>query len=118
MDKLLSMVGLAYKAGKIKAGTDSVIDSVRSARPPCLVIVAYDVSENAYKKIRDGCTYHGVQYIQINENMSELGNISGGRSGVACAAVLDKGFADRIKELANNMGGNSSAGGRLNDSKR
>ena len=118
MDKLLSMVGLAYKAGKIKAGTDSVIDSVRSPKAPYLVLMANDVSENAYKKIRDGCAYHGVEYIKIIENMSELGNIAGGRSGVACVAVLDKGFADRIKELANNMGGNSSAGGRLNDSKR
>ena len=118
MDKLLSMAGLAYKAGKLKAGTDSVLDSVRSAKPPCLVLVAKDISENAYKKIRDGCSYHGVEYIQINGNMSELGNAAGGRSGVACAAVLDKGFADRIKELANNMGGSSSAGGRLNDSKR
>ena len=118
MDKLLSMVGLAYKAGKVKTGTDSVIDSVRSAKAPYLVLVASDVSENAYKKIRDGCSYHGVELIQINENMSELGHIAGGRSAIACASVLDRGFADRIKELANNMGGNSTAGGILDDSKR
>ena len=99
MNRILSLIGLAYRAGKLKFGSDSVNEAIRGKRKPELVLIASDVSDNSLKRIYDGCAFHGVRNIRLSESMEELGHIIGGRSGVACAAVLDKGFAERIIEL-------------------
>ena len=96
------MIGLSYRAGKLRFGTESVIESVRGSNKPFVVIEASDVSDNTHKRLSDGCTYHGVRLIKIKEPMIEFGNSIGGRGEVSCAAITDKGFAARITELADN----------------
>lgn len=107
MNKLLSMIGLAYKAGKVRFGSDSVIESVRSVKKPDLVIASSDISEKTLKKLTDGCEYHGVKLVRINDGMSELGRAAGGRSELACIAVLDKGFAVKLIELSGDCAADS-----------
>ena len=110
MDRLLSMIGLAYKAGKLKFGSESVTEAVRSKYKPALVLTASDSSEGSLKKIRDACSYHKVRLIELNRDMKALGHMVGNRSSLMCVAILDNGFADRIAELysKDNI---SSAGG-------
>ena len=107
------MIGLAYKAGKLKFGSDGVIEAVRSKHKPELVLTAAGASEGSLKKIKDACSYHNVKHIELIQDMKALGHIVGNRASLMCVAILDKGFAARIAELT--KGGPtdniSSAGG-------
>ena len=53
-DKILSLVGLATRAGKTASGEFCTEKEVKTGRA-ALVIVAGDASENTKKKFRDMC---------------------------------------------------------------
>ena len=101
MDKLLSMLGLAYKAGKIVFGSEGVSGAIRSKNRPPIVLLASDASENSVKRITDGCKYYKVDLITAYVTKQEIGHILKGRSDVACVAVTDIGFANAIREIIN-----------------
>ena len=117
MDKLLSMLGLAYKAGKIKFGGKGVTDAVRGKNKPDLVLLAQDASENSVKKVSDCCTYYQVRLLTAYATKAQIGHMLKGRSDVACVAVTDSGFANAIFDLINKKPTDSSAsaGGAHND---
>lgn len=108
------MIGLAHKAGKLKAGTDSVIETVRGSKKPALVLIARNASAASKKKITDKCAYYNVKFTEIDRDMKELGHMIGNRSELMCTAILDEGFAKRISELTeqNSSDTISSAGGK------
>ena len=54
--KVLSMLGLAAKAGKVASGEFSTEKEVKSGNA-CLVIVAEDASDNTKKMFRNMCKY-------------------------------------------------------------
>lgn len=117
MDKLLSMIGLAYKAGKIKFGAEGVIESIRGRYKPGLVLLASDASPNSVKKVTDGCTFHKVPLMTAYVTKQEIGHVLKGRSDVACVAVTDVGFASAISNLITSKTTEQtiSSGGVLND---
>ena len=51
--RLLGMIGLAKRAGRLVCGTDAVISAVSSAKKPQLVIAADDISERTKKQLSD-----------------------------------------------------------------
>ena len=53
--KVLSMLGLAAKAGKVASGEFSTEKEVKSGNA-CLVIVAEDASDNTKKMFRNMCS--------------------------------------------------------------
>ena len=78
--KVLSMLGLAAKAGKVASGEFSTEKEVKSGNA-CLVIVAEDASDNTKKLFRNMCKYYEVP-------------------------ILDEGFAKSIvKKISLNMEG-------------
>ena len=58
-DKILSLVGLATRAGKTASGEFCTEKEVKTGRA-ALVIVAGDASENTKKKFRDMCEFYEV----------------------------------------------------------
>ena len=58
-NKVLSLLGLATKAGKIASGEFSTEKSVKSGKG-FLVLVAADASENTKKKFRNMCEFYEV----------------------------------------------------------
>ena len=58
-DKVLSLIGLAMKAGKCASG-ETMTESETKAGKAFLVIVARDASDNTKKKFRDMCKYYRV----------------------------------------------------------
>ena len=62
-NKVLSLLGLATKAGKIASGEFSTEKSVKSGKG-FLVLVAADASENTKKKFRDMCKFYKVPMIR------------------------------------------------------
>lgn len=95
MNKLYSYLGLAMRAGKITAGEDAVLHSIRAGEAK-IVIVAGDASNNSIKTYGDKCTYYNIPYV-IASTRSELGSSIGKAERVA-VAVCDSGFAKLIME--------------------
>ena len=90
--KVLSLVGLATRAGKTVSGEFSTEKSVKTGKG-FLVLVAEDASENTRKKFRDMCDFYEVP-VYVFGDKEELGKYC------ASLAVQDENFAKAImKEL-------------------
>lgn len=94
-DKILSMLGLAKKAGKLAGGEFSVEKAVKSGRA-AVVIVAADASQNTHKLFINMCTFYQVP-CYLYSSKEELGHALG-RDIQASVAALDDGFADAIEK--------------------
>ncbi len=94
-DRVLSMFGLAAKAGKVASGEFSVEKAVKSNKA-YLVLVADDASDNTKKMFTNMCTFYKVP-ILFYADKEKLGRAIG-KEMRASAVVLDKGFADSIIE--------------------
>lgn len=95
--KILSLIGLATKAGKIVSGEFSTEKSVKTGNG-FLVVVAEDASENTKKKFRNMCSFYQVP-IYFYGDKESLGRAMG-KEYRACLAVQDENFAKAImKEL-------------------
>lgn len=107
-DKVLSMIGIAARAGKIASGEFSAEKAIKCARA-YLVITASDASHNTKKHFSDMCAYRNLPYYEY-ANKSQLGNCIG-KKHRASLAVTDKNLAAAIiKKLTDteqlNNGGN------------
>lgn len=94
-NKVLSLIGLATKAGKTASGEFLTEREVKSGKA-ALVIVAGDASENTKKKFRNMCDYYKVP-IYFYEDKDTLGHAMG-KQFHASLAVLDEGFAKGIRK--------------------
>ena len=98
-NRVLSLIGLATKAGKTVSGEFSTEKSVKTGKG-LLVIVAEDASENTKKKFRNMCEFYQVP-IYFYKDKDTLGHAMG-KEFRASLAILDEGFADGIqRELKN-----------------
>ena len=61
MDKMLSLLGLAAKAGKAKSGEFLVEKTVKENKAYA-VVIATDCSESSRKNYRDMCAYYDEFY--------------------------------------------------------
>ena len=92
-NKVLSLIGLATKAGKTVSGEFSTEKSVKTGKG-LLVIVAEDASENTKKKFRNMCSFYEVPIFFFSDKES-LGRAMG-KEYRACLAVQDENFAKAI----------------------
>ena len=98
-DKILSLIGLAVKAGRCSSGEVMTESETKSGKAK-LVIVARDASDNTKKKFRDMCKFYRVP-ICFYGDKETLGHAMG-KEFRASLAILDEGFADGIqKEIKN-----------------
>ncbi len=67
--KVLSLIGLATKAGKTVSGEFSTEKSVKTGKG-FLALVADDASENTKKKFRNMCTYYEVPLYFLSDKES------------------------------------------------
>lgn len=91
--KVLSLLSLAAKAGKVNSG-EFMTEKTLQMGDACLVIIADDASANTKKKFSNKATYYGVPYRVVFDSTT-LGKMIG-RQRRATAAVIDKGFAEQI----------------------
>ena len=92
-DKILSLVGLATRAGKTASGEFCTEKEVKTGRA-ALVIVAGDASENTKKKFRDMCEFYEVPIYFIADK-EELGKYCG-KEFRASLAIQDENFAKAL----------------------
>lgn len=96
-NKVLSLIGLATRAGKTVSGEFSTEKSVKSGKG-YLVLVAEDASENTRKKFQNMCDFYEVP-VYVLGSKADLGKYCG-KEFRASLAVQDENFAKAIlKEL-------------------
>ncbi len=93
LNKALSLVSLATKAGKTVSGEFSTEKEVKCGKAE-LVIVATDASENTKKKFQNMCEFYEVP-IYFYGDKDTLGHAMG-KEFRASLAVTDAGFAKGI----------------------
>ena len=95
-DKVLSMLGLAAKAGKIVSGGFMTEKSIKEGKAK-LVILSQDASANTRKHFSDMCAYRNIK-IRFYSDKESLGRCIGcsERSNVA---ITDEGFAGAVDKL-------------------
>ncbi len=99
-DKLLSLIGLAQKAGKVSSGEFSTEKAVREGKAFC-VIVALDASDNTKKNFTDMCSYYHIP-VYFYGNKETIGNAIG-KQFRASMSVNDEGFAKSIDKLISSL---------------
>lgn len=98
-NKILSLIGLATKAGKTMSGEFSTEKAVKT-QVACVVLVSEEASENTRKKFQNMCTFYEVPLYFYGTKL-ELGAAMG-KEFRASLAVTDPGLSNAIiKELAN-----------------
>ena len=95
-DRVLSLIGLATKAGKCASGEFMTENETKSGKA-ALVIVAEDASDNTKKAFSDSCSYYQVPF-SVYGTKEMLGHCIG-KERRASLAVLDAGFGQKIAEL-------------------
>ena len=91
--KVLNLLGLATKAGKIASGEFMTEKSVKEGRAS-LVIVSEEASDNTRKMFLNLCTYYKVP-MYLFGTKEELGHAMG-QEFRASLAVLDSGFSKAL----------------------
>ena len=95
MNRMLNMLGLCMRAGKIISGEKACVQAVRMGSA-CAVVLDKAAAKNATKAVTDACAYHEVPLIFAPED--ELG-FAIGKPGRMVAAITDPSMAERIIQL-------------------
>lgn len=103
-DKILSLLGLARRAGRLEAGFDPVRAAARAGRS-ALIVAAGDISEKTWKNLRYEAERARIQAVRIDRTMDELGRACGVRAGIV--SVNDKGFAGALLKAMEEAGNGS-----------
>ena len=93
MDKLLSLMGLCRRAGKLGVGHDAVFDAVRKGRART-VILTCDASARHEREL-EAASFPG-RIVRAGFTMEQAGLATGKRSCIF--SVEDAGFATAIEK--------------------
>jgi ribosomal protein L7Ae-like RNA K-turn-binding protein len=99
VDKILSLLGLAKKAGRLEAGEEPVGAAAR-AHDARLILLADDAADNTVRRARHFAEAGACLCAKIPATKDELGRAVG-RTSCAMLAITDIGFAEAAaKKLA------------------
>lgn len=98
--KIMSMFSLCQKAGKIVSGEFAVEKSLQDGSA-FLIIIANDASENTKKKFENKAFFYEVEtiFFSTKEEISR----AIGKLNRSTFAIIDEGFANKIKSDINNL---------------
>jgi ribosomal protein L7Ae-like RNA K-turn-binding protein len=91
MDRNLSLLGIAKKAGLLAVGGEAVCSAARKGKAR-LIMTACDASDGAVRRARWNSEEGGAVYITVPYTKFELGSITG-RGSPGTVAFLDSGLA-------------------------
>ena len=93
MNKLLSLMGLCRRAGKLGIGHDAVFDAVRKGRAKAVILTS-DASPRHRREL-EAASFPG-RIVEAGFTMEEAGLATGKRS--CLFSVEDEGFANAIEK--------------------
>ena len=102
-EKLLGMIGLCKKAGKLTIGFDAVVEGAQRGEFDA-VFRANDLSPKTLKELNYRLQGTEVTIITANVSMEQTEHIVGRRAGVF--AVADIGLENKLIQLAGQQTGN------------
>lgn len=97
-EKLLGMLGLCARAGRLICGTSLICDALRDKKEIFMVLMADSVSENTRKRLSDKCKYYGVRLESVKVTTGELAHALGKSGELAAVGVTDKSFAAGLEK--------------------
>lgn len=100
-EKILSMLGLARRAGKLDAGYDLCVEQIRSGSGK-LAVAAADISEKTFRNLEFEARRKEISAVRLHSDMKQLGKSCGIKAGVA--VVTDEGFANAVTKLISQRG--------------
>ena len=102
MNKLLSMLGLARRAGRLSMGHDMAAKSIASGKARALLF-AKDISAGSEKDMLFMLDKQraDIPVIRLSSTIDEIHFALGYKAGII--TVDDENFAEKIKSLANTL---------------
>ena len=95
--KILGLIGLSAKAGKVDFGADSVEIQIKK-RKSKLIIIAEDASNRTKEKFKKICEEYNIPIIQF-DNIETLSKAIG-KNNKAIIGIKDINLAREIKKLS------------------
>ncbi len=97
-DRLLSLLGLCKRAGRLSWGHDTCVAAVENGRAR-VFLLASDVSQRTKKDILRAAQEKGItiELLQTDYTMAQLQKATGCFAGIL--TTYDEGFASKIAEL-------------------
>lgn len=95
-DKILSLLGLIRRAGKLTFGYDTVLKSVKEKKTD-LIILTGDISQHTMKDIVKAADDSNIRYIKTVYTKDDIAGAIGKYSAVIC--IEDKGFSQKLISL-------------------
>lgn len=93
MNKVYSLLGLAFKSRNLVSGSFATEQAVKSGKA-VMVIVSEDASDNTVKMFRNMCSFYAVPMFRYGKK-EELGHAMGKEMRTSLA-ITDEGFAKSI----------------------
>lgn len=91
MDKILSLLGLAYRGRNLESGESPVLSAILS-RKARLVLAAEDSADNTKRMLKNRTADTEIPLFEIPCSKSDLGHAIGKQS-CSMVAITDSGFA-------------------------
>lgn len=93
--KILNLLGIAKRAGKLITGEERVVEAIRK-KTPSLVLYASDAGNSTKKKINDKSQYYQIFCTAFSTKIEIAQALGAPRTVIA---VMDAGFGKKIKQL-------------------
>ena len=94
--KVLGLIGIATKAGKIAFGTESVIETIENKKAR-LVIFAQDASEKARENMTYKCEKSGIPIVAFGT--IDILSHAIGKENKAVISIKDKNLGEEIYKI-------------------
>ena len=94
-DRLLGLLGLAKKAGRLELGLETVTAAARSGKA-ALILCACDAGQSACRNARHAARTAGVPFVRLPQDKAQLGALLG-RGSPGILAVTDPGLAGSVR---------------------
>lgn len=102
LKRVLGMLGLAMKAGKVVIGTEQVIAFLQKKRVK-LVLLSSSSSDGTKKKISSKCEFYNVRLKELPIQTDELGSLLGKTYTPAVVGITDENFSNTIIKLLDDV---------------
>jgi len=102
MDKMLSLLGLARRAGRVTLGFDAVCSSA-AKKESRLILTASDVSEGTKRKLRNHLSECEIDIREVPYDQNQINAAIG--KAVRIISINDSGFSGKMLELLDNGNG-------------
>jgi ribosomal protein L7Ae-like RNA K-turn-binding protein len=98
ISRVVGMLGLAMKAGKVVIGTEQVIAFLGKGKLK-LVLVSGSASDGTKKKMLHKCEFYKTRLSELDIETDELGRLLGKTYTPAVVGVTDENFACAITKI-------------------